>query len=93
MSRNRNRAQRVVHYTATGSAGLAFPCYFKELRSHLDSGIPDPEIPQFMERYTLPCPRRHTDLRRVTCPECWAGIAGMVRDRDTRTEGEEVPRE
>jgi hypothetical protein len=61
---------RPVHYAAAGTLGLAFGCYYRDLNAHLaDRGVEG----------GLRAPLRHTDLRRVTCPECWGEIARMAQ--------------
>jgi len=69
---------RPVHYASHGSGGLAFRCYFKELQQHIDSAdTTAPKHDQWQTR-SVPAPRRHTDLRKVTCPDCWHQIAAMA---------------
>lgn len=62
---------RFVHYHASGTGGLAFACYLDELVARLDC--------RRLGVRALPAPRRSTDLAKVTCPDCWARIAGMAR--------------
>jgi hypothetical protein len=61
---------RRVHYVAHGMGGLLFDCYRREVRAHLDTPLAEGRPGM---------PARHTDLRRVTCPECWRQIAAMVK--------------
>lgn len=70
---------RPVHYAAHGTGALAFACFYRELRAHLDSGRDTAtEHGHARKVYAVKTPRRHTDLSRVTCPECWREIARMV---------------
>ena len=75
---------RPVHYAAHGSGGLAFRCYHRDLRAHLDSGTTVPAVKRPghfsapTRKYGRPTPLRHTDLSKVTCRECWAAIRKMA---------------
>lgn len=61
-----SRAKRVIRYVAAGGEA-AFLCYIHEMKAHLDTTLgPEWKPP--------PWPRRHTDIRKVTCPNCWAMI-------------------
>jgi hypothetical protein len=59
---------RPVHYHASGGGSLRFGCYMHERFAHLAAG-------------DVPPPRRHTDLRKVTCAECWRAIRRMAEKR------------
>jgi len=74
---------RPVHYAASGTRALAFACFRRELRAHLDSYTPSGTTPR-AGTYSVPPPRRHTDLRRVTCLECWQHIAAMAQTALTK---------
>ena len=81
--------QRVVHYAAHGTSGVAFDCYHAEMKAHLDSSYkvtPDPDPNRWSAPktlYRLNPPKGHTDLRRVTCPACWKEIRAMADGRST----------
>jgi hypothetical protein len=67
---------RPVHYHASGHGGLRFDCYLWERDfGYLASGGRSKDVPP------LPRPRRHTDLRKVTCSECWRAIRTMADKR------------
>lgn len=84
---------RPVHYAAAFVSGLTFGCYRAELRAHRDAidaaEVPGPITSMAAAREArrrrriagraAPSPRSHTDLRRVTCPECWNAIRAMAR--------------
>jgi hypothetical protein len=59
---------RPVHYHASGGGSLRFDCYMREVRAWVT--LPTPR--------RSPPPRRHTDLRKVTCAECWRAIRRMA---------------
>jgi hypothetical protein len=64
---------RPVHYYASGGKSLYFDCYLRELEWAYSASLPPSK--------DVPPPRRHTDLRKVTCAECWRAIRTMA---DTR---------
>jgi hypothetical protein len=70
------RARRPVHYAGAGTNALAFDCFYRDLRAHANSGEPVGKYGS--RRYPVPTPLRHTDLRRVTCAECWGTIRKMA---------------
>jgi len=81
------KAARLVHYAAQGRGGLVFDCYRKAWREHEESEMQGP-LPgastwqnHAARKFTYPQPKCHTDLGRVTCPECWAWILEMARKR------------
>ena len=82
--------KQVIHYSAHGSGGLTFDCYHAEMQRHLDSKYvvtPEPIPGQWSapeDHYSIRPPRGHTDLRRVTCLDCWRSIRGMAHARLTR---------
>jgi hypothetical protein len=61
---------RPVHYYASGGESLYFDCYLQERGGTSSSA-----------KYAHSFPRRHTDLRKVTCPECWRQIGAMATRR------------
>jgi hypothetical protein len=69
---------RPVHYAAATTRGMVFSCYDRELQQHVDSGREDGA--RFRKVYSMPAPLRHTDLSKVTCPECWRAIAKMAQE-------------
>lgn len=75
------KQKRVIHYGSVGSGGLAFRCYFDELNKHLKSGSPAKSKGGYVDitKYTLPNPLTTTDLRKVTCPDCWGSIYEMAK--------------
>ena len=85
---------RPVHYVAHGRGGLAFDCFYEELRHHIaareeveatfqgpaktfDESRARRQVVAAVERRT-PSPRRHTDLRKVTCLDCWREIVKLA---------------
>ena len=75
--------ERPVHYASVGIAGFAFPCFSVELRAHVESKYEAPsKAGKFMvSKYRVPTPRSHTNIQKVTCRECWEGIARMAKER------------
>lgn len=67
---------RPTHYCAHGSGGLYFACYHKELVAHIESKrqVRQPETGWMIDQYDIKAPKRHTDLRRVNCRDCWTEI-------------------
>ena len=72
---------RPTHYAAATTGGLAFKCFYRELRAHIESAYDAPSKGGTftVQRHHLPRPKRHTDLRRVTCSECWYQIMAIAR--------------
>lgn len=76
---------RPVHYAAATTAGMVFDCYRRAMQAHIDSGrevqiqaqVGSWSAPSM--QYAVPAPRKHTNLDRVTCLECWASIEKMAR--------------
>ena len=56
--------KRVKHYCSYGS-GLAFSCYYKDLEKYIE------------ENYKRE-PLKTTNLKQVTCPECWKAILSIA---------------
>ena len=90
--------KRPVHYHASGSGGLSFACYYKELDAHLGSKVPGPnpwgELSIDYPKFPVPPPRVHTNIDEVTCRECWEEIGKRAdkirrlwRDADARAVG------
>lgn len=76
-----------MHYAPAG--GYGFNCFRDELRAHLDSGkkleVPPPspafgDAKWFRTEYGKPMPRKHSDIRKVTCRICWNKIQFMARE-------------
>lgn len=57
---------RPVHYHASGVRAMSFECFQKELRAYIE------------DRKNKPMPKCHTDLTKVTCPNCWRDIYNMA---------------
>jgi hypothetical protein len=74
---------RPVHYASSGQS-LAFPCYWTEMKRHLASCRVIPAVTEpghyRAERhdYPVPSPRKHSNLGKVTCRECWTHIAARA---------------
>jgi hypothetical protein len=83
--------KRPVHYAASGHGALAFDCFYRELQAHVagykEERVEIPEGFTTKRTNTVPTPRRHTDLRWVTCPECWGEIARMAQGALATVEG------
>lgn len=79
--------KRDVHYAANGTNGLAFYCFYRDLKLYLTDveQIPAVREPGLIRaariKHNQPRVGRSTDLRRVTCNECWNTIGEMVRSR------------
>jgi hypothetical protein len=72
---------RPIHYAAHGTRGLAFQCYYTELRAHVDAikAVQSSAGPDKLLRDISPkAPLRHTDLNKVTCRACWREIAQLT---------------
>ena len=64
---------RVIHFASHGAHGLAFECFHEERERHMASGD--------WKHRTVPEPIVRSDLRKVTCPRCWAEIKRMAQER------------
>lgn len=72
---------RPIHYHGHGARGLSFTCYAVEYGRHRDSGDPNAPEDRRWQTRTVPEPLVRTDLRKVTCPACWAEIAKLAQAR------------
>jgi hypothetical protein len=88
----------VVHYRAAGN-GTAFACYWIPVRKVIDERVAceicnkTPSMSyEDLERKRLhrrsrthePLPARTTDIKQVTCPECWKEIERIIRHKRGR---------
>lgn len=77
-------SEKIVHYVPSGARG--FECFVREMRKHLDSvrevasRSSMPPLFYVSRVYDLPAPRSHTDIRRVTCLECWKEIERLATE-------------
>lgn len=90
--------KRPVHYHAAGvspQAGggrrkvlpLAFECYWREFRAVNRFDLPAREGFEAVSKRWDSAPYRHTDLRRVTCVECWKAIVLMAGRKNRLGQG------
>lgn len=83
---------RPVHYVAAFRSGLAFDCYYAEHKASRESPIRLTKGQRHLVEkgwtpigsHVIPPPRKHTDLRRVTCEECWTAIYRIAREQARR---------
>jgi len=71
-------AAPLVHYSSHGSGGLVFDCWREAYEQHAASQDPTKPEAERWQHYTVPPPQTRTDLRKVTCPRCWAEIQKMA---------------
>jgi hypothetical protein len=76
---------RTIHYAALGTGSWATTCFIDRMRAHLASAekLPDDIRPGHYHLgktiSSVPAPRRHTDLTKVTCDGCWREILELGR--------------
>ena len=75
--------KRLVHYAAATSKGMVFSCFIREQHAAWPRETHSYEQMRAARKAkTLPPPPQYsTNLEKVTCPECWAEIAIMARER------------
>jgi hypothetical protein len=65
-----------------GAQGLSFPCWQREWSLHSASVYTETSKASWPKtKYRVPRPEVRSDLRKVTCPECWAAIAQLAKEK------------